>query len=130
MLSRQRVVYLGPMAKPVVAAKTSVETSVTTPGRNGGTLRRGGGNPQRTGGRPTSELRSRMLGSLEERLHIAEEIADNAKASDRDRLAALEFLAKHSLAAMSSQTDPDGNERPGRLTPEEIQSRFKEFLRN
>lgn len=102
--------------------------ALTIPGRNGGRLRNGGTNKGGLG-RPRG-IREKMLGSLEERLHIAEEIADDEKAADRDRLAALEFLAKHSLAAMTSQTDPDGNERPGRLAPEEIQARFKEFLRN
>ena len=38
-----------------------------------------------------------MRGSLEERLHIAEEIADKSAAKDTDRLRALDFLGKYGL---------------------------------
>jgi len=56
-----------------------------------------GNNPgYRGGGRPRSALREQMLGSLEERWHIANEIADDESVAERDRLAALAFLARFS----------------------------------
>lgn len=65
------------------------------PQPHGGALQRG--NPGNEGGRPPSELRRRMRGALDARLHIAEEIADDPKASAADRLRALEFFAKHAF---------------------------------
>lgn len=44
--------------------ETSVGTSVTAPGRNGGTLRRGGGNPLRTGGRTPNVIRDGLRKNL------------------------------------------------------------------
>ena len=65
-----------------------------------------GGHPKPTPGpgRPPSELRARMRGSLAERLHVAEEIADDPDARPADRLAALAFLARYGLGRVDDQT--------------------------
>lgn len=157
---QQRVVILQPVAKPNGrSSETSVQTSVTTPGRNGGTLRRGGGNPRRTGGRTPSIVRDgfrKNLPATERRLRkrvleIERLVADRiVKAlavgktldhevlmSDQERLFAAErslaeFQAKYSLGITKTETDTDGNDvqRPGRLTPDESKSRLTELLRN
>jgi hypothetical protein len=49
------------------------------------------------GGRPTSALRSEMRGGLERKWRIAEGIAGNPRKAARDRIAALDFLAKYGL---------------------------------
>lgn len=59
-------------------------------------------------GRPPSAIRAKMRGSLENRLAIAESIADNPKSSDSDRLRALDFLAKYGLGTKSEVSGEDG----------------------
>ena len=77
--------------------KTAVETAVElVPQPHGGALASGGYQGNR-GGRPPSEFRRRMRGSLEERLHVAEEIADDPDGRPADRIRALEFFAKYGL---------------------------------
>lgn len=79
------------------------------PQAHGGSLRVG--NPGNVGGtgRPPSEIRERMRGSLDARLHIAEQIADSPKAQAKDRLAALAFLAKFGLGTKAEITGADGS---------------------
>ena len=77
--------------------KTAGETAVElVPQPHGGALASGGYQGNR-GGRPPSQFRRRMRGSLEERLHIAEEIADDPDGRPADRIRALEFFAKYGL---------------------------------
>ena len=60
-------------------------------------------------GRPPSEVRERMRGALADRVHIAEEIADNATLNPADRLRALEFLARYGLG---NHPEPIGESVP------------------
>jgi hypothetical protein len=71
-----------------------------------------GGKPGNKGGtgRPRMELRDRMVGSLAERVRIAEEIADSPKSAPSDRLRALDFLAKYGLGTTMTETDTEGND--------------------
>ena len=72
---------------------------------HGGALWQGGHpNPTPGPGRPPAELRARMRGSLAERLHVAEEIADDPEVRPTDRLAALAFLARYGLGTVDDQT--------------------------
>ena len=92
------------------AKKTPPKTPqarMEVPSHGKGMLRRGGTN-EGGPGRPPSELRRKMRGSLEERLHIAEEIAGKETASDSDRLKALDFLAKYGLGTRQEVTGEDG----------------------
>ncbi len=75
-----------------------------------GLLRRGSKPGTNAGGsgRPPSALRAKMRGSLEARLHIAEEVADNPLAAAADRLRALDFLAKYGLGTKQEVTGEDG----------------------
>ena len=85
---------------------TSGGTSVDLiPQEHGGALQRG--NPGNRGP-PTSQLRQRFRDSLESRLYIAEEIADDEGASGTDRLRALEFLARYGMGTQTSVT-PDAD---------------------
>lgn len=72
---------------------------------HGGSLQKG--NPGNRGP-PTSKLRQRFRDSLESRLYIAEEIADDEGASATDRLRALEFLARYGMGTTTSVT-PDAD---------------------
>ena len=93
-----------PSKKP--SAKPSAEL---VPQPHGGALLPGaGGGPQPRSGRPPSELRRKMRGSLENRLHIAEEIADSPTAAYSDRMKALDFLAKYGLGTRQEVTGEDG----------------------
>jgi len=66
------------------------------PQEHGGALRNGG--PSKGGtGRPASEIRSQCRGSFANRIHVAEQIADSAKASESDKLRALDLLGKYGV---------------------------------
>lgn len=75
----------------------------------GGKLRNGG--PNKGGpGRPQGRLVAYAKESLEKRISIAEDIADNAEETSRDRLAALAFLKGVADPVIKvASTDPDGN---------------------
>lgn len=63
---------------------------------HGGALLPGGQPGNRGGsGRPPSAVRLRCLDSFEARITVAEEIADNSGERPRDRLAALDLLARY-----------------------------------
>ena len=104
---------------------------------HGGAIRKGSapGNTPGTG-MPPSELRRRMRGSLEQRLEIAEEIADDEKQRPSDRLKALEFLARYGLGAAEG-IDKDAVRGKVRETleairdtvPEDVQVRLVPLLR-
>src|SRR5690349_475991 len=78
------------------------------PQPHGGAIKHGNPKGIDLPGRPPSELRARMRGSLEERLHIAEEIADDETSSPADRMKALDFLAKYGLGTKQEVTGEDG----------------------
>ena len=61
------------------------------------------GNPEATG-RPPSAIRAAMRQSLDQRIAIAEEIADDGQASPAERLKALELLARYGLGHSDSVT--------------------------
>jgi hypothetical protein len=88
--------------------------------------RRGVGKPGRSG-RPPSIIRQRLRGSFEDRIKVLEEIADDTKASTTDRMRALDLMAKYGLGTTSTSTDTEGNDvdRPGRLTPDEIEAELR-----
>ena len=82
---------------------------LVVPEHGRGRIRRGSRKGNTPGpGRPPSEIRARMRGSLVERLHIAEEIADDPKTSPADRMRALDFLAKYGMGTRSEVTGEDG----------------------
>lgn len=72
------------------------------PQPNGGYLLRDGG----PGGPPPAELRKRMRGHVSEKMHVAAAILGSEAASNRDKLSALEFLAKYGLGQRSEKFDP------------------------
>jgi hypothetical protein len=94
--------------------------------KKGADSRRGVGKPGRSG-RPPSIIRQRLRGSFEERIKVLEAIADDKKSSAAERLKALDLMAKYGLGTTSTSTDTDGNDvqRPGRLTPDEIEAELK-----
>ena len=79
--------------------------------QHGGALRVG--NPGNRGGpgRPPSALRERLRGSLDERVAVLEEIADNPDASDRDRIKAVDILGKYGLGTVREVTVEDVREK-------------------
>lgn len=87
--------------------KSAGELRVPKHGR--GAIRAGSkpGNTPGTG-RPPSEIRARLRGSLDARIRIAEEIADDDTASHADRLRALDFLAKYGMGTTVTETDATG----------------------
>ena len=91
-------------------AKSPAEPGALVPQPHGGQIRRGAqpGTNRGGTGRPPSELRRKMRGSLEDRLHIAEEIADSPTAAYSDRMKALDFLAKYGLGTRQEVTGEDG----------------------
>ena len=77
---------------------------------HGGALYRGGVIGHRGGpGRTPSALRAAFRVSLATRLHIAERIADDDKASNGDRLRALEFMGRVGLRDKDDD-EPEGGE--------------------
>jgi len=68
------------------------------------------GNPGNKGGtgRPTSEIRAKCRGSFDERIKVAEQIADAKESTDSDKLRALDLLGKYGLPAQQEQSGPDG----------------------
>lgn len=73
------------------------------PQPHGGYLLREGG----AGGPPPAELRKRMRGSLAEQFHVATAILGSDDAKDRDKLSALEFLARYGLGQRTEKFDPE-----------------------
>jgi hypothetical protein len=87
-----------------LAAATQLPALV--PQAHGGALLAGGLPGHRGGtGRPPSALRERMRGALEDRVHIAEEIADDPNVSPADRVRALDFLARYGLGTRTELVD-------------------------
>lgn len=67
-------------------------------------------------GRTPKEMRDKMRYSLAQRIWIAEQIADDESASNRDRMQALEFLARYGLGTTITETDTEGNDAAQRFT--------------
>jgi hypothetical protein len=59
------------------------------------------------GGAPPAELRKRMRGHMSEQMHVAIAILGSEEASNRDKLGALEFLAKYGLGQRTEKFDPE-----------------------
>ena len=53
---------------------------------------------------------------MAQRIWIAEQIADDETASNRDRMQALEFLARYGLGTTVTETDTAGNDAVKRFT--------------
>jgi hypothetical protein len=73
------------------------------PQPHGGAIRHGA-LPHTNGpgpGRPPSELRRRLRGALEERIGVLEAIADDVAAPARDRIRAVDTLARYGLGPAS-----------------------------
>ena len=81
------------------------------PQQHGGALRVG--NPGNRGGpgRPPSALRARLRGSLDERVGVLEQIADDESASHRDRIKAVDVLARYGLGTVREITIEDVREK-------------------
>jgi hypothetical protein len=114
-----------PMETPIESpVETPVSLAMATqlmriPAHGGGLLRQGGTN--RGGpGRPPSAVKAAMREAIDERLHILEAIADDPRTPPRDRIRALELLARYGLGVgedekerqnaahiVSFGTDPD-----------------------
>ena len=68
---------------------------------HGGALLAGGQPGNRGGlGKPPSALRERLRGSLDERVVVLEQIADDESATHRDRIRAVDILAKYGLGQL------------------------------
>lgn len=87
-----------------------------------------GGNPGNKGGpgRPPSALRERMRGSLEERLKVLEEIADDSDSRPADRIRAVEVLARYGLGSAHELSGPD--QQPMRIDAKGARDRIIEKL--
>ena len=103
------------------------------PQETGGYLRRG-----KAGGKPSAELRQRMRGHVSEKMWVAVAILDADDSTHRDKMVALEFLAKYGMGQKSDKFDMDlikalaaavQDEIPDRLILENIQNRWNEILR-
>ena len=68
---------------------------------HGGAVYSGGVPGHRGGpGRPPSALRERLRGSFEDRVTVLEEIADDEAADPRDRIRAVDTLAKYGIGTL------------------------------
>jgi hypothetical protein len=58
-------------------------------------------------GAPPAELRRRMRGHMSEQMHVAVAILGDEDSTNRDKLNALEFLAKYGLGQRTEKFDPE-----------------------
>lgn len=91
------------------ATKTAGKTARRprrVPQPNGSALYSGGvpGNAGGTG-RPSSELRARLRGMLDERVTVLEEIASRGDASDGDRIRAIDTMLRYSVGQLTGVPD-------------------------
>ena len=63
-------------------------------------------------GRPPSAIRAAMRESLDARLHILAEIADDASKTPIERMKALDMLGKYGMGTTVTETDSDGKDVP------------------
>ena len=71
------------------------------PQAHGGALYRGGVPGNRGGWKPPSAIRARLRDSLDDRVTVLEEIADDPGMAASDRIRAVDVLAKYGLGAAS-----------------------------
>ena len=91
----------------------SVPISVM-PGKNGGVLRRG--NPGNSG-RPRKEARDMLLREfLEQVPQLKKKIGKKGKITRKEFA---ELCAKYGLGTTNTETNSEGDDAPGRLTPDE-----------
>lgn len=93
------------------------------PAHGRGALRVGGSNGG-AGGRPASAIRASMRESLDKRLVIAEQIADDKEAAPSERMKALELLARYGLGT----SDTVNHKRPTFASDDERRQRLRELL--
>ncbi len=75
--------------------KTAANTAAKIKQAHGGELLSGGAVGNKGGsGRPSNAIRARCAASFDQRIGIAEEIADDAALRPNDRLAAISLLAR------------------------------------
>ena len=87
--------------------ETSVETSV--PGRNGGRLLPGGKKGHKGGGgRPTHAIRQRCADGFDRHIETAEAILRDKKASNADKIRALDVLGKYAGLQKIETENHDG----------------------
>lgn len=114
-LPRQAPSLTQTMTAPAVAAKKARKSSDKPTGRvrrdpvpqpHGGYLVPGaGGGPQPGSGRPKSEVKAALRLSFEKRIPVLEQIADSADEQAKDRIRAVDTLAKYSEIAEPDQAD-------------------------
>lgn len=110
------------MAKATPPKKVNpANIPLRTPAHGRGLLRVG--NPEATG-RPPSAIRASMRESLDKRLVIAEQIADDENAAPSERLKAMELLARYGLGT----SDTVNHKRPGFASDDERRQRLRELL--
>lgn len=91
--------------------KLAPELATIVPRHGNGKLLAGGKVGHRgAGGRTPSALRDAMRQALKPRIKIAQEIADDVKASSADRLRALDLLGKYGLGTTITETDTEGRD--------------------
>lgn len=103
------------MTAPAVPAKKRQKPSGNSSGRprrdpvpqpHGGALIPGaGGGPQPGAGRPKSEVKAALRLSFEKRIPVLEQIADSVDEQAKDRIRAVDTLAKYSEIAEPDQSD-------------------------
>lgn len=118
-----------------MSRKTPAKTPAVVQQAHGGALQVG--NPGNAGGsgRPSSALRERLRGSLERRVQVLEEIADDPEADDADRIRAIDVLAKYGLGTLRELSVEDVRDRlrqtiniiRGSLPPERVRAVLTEL---
>ncbi len=98
----------------MTADQTEKPFPALVPQPHGGALYRGGVPGNRGGWKPPSALRARLRGSLDERVSVLEEIADDTTAAPGDRIRAVDVLAKYGLGAATELTVDQVRERLAR----------------
>jgi hypothetical protein len=81
------------------------------PQAHGGALYRGGVPGNRGGWKPPSAIRARLRDSLDDRVTVLEEIADDPAMAASDRIRAVDVIAKYGLGAASEVTVDQVRER-------------------
>ena len=98
------------------------------PQPHGGALLAGGIPGHRgAGGRPPSALREVMRLSLEKRIPVLEQLADNAEVAPRDRIKALEVLARFGVGSASEVETTHRFDTPP-MTPDAARQALEERL--
>lgn len=108
---------------------TRRDTPALIPQPHGGALLSGGVLGHRGGpGRPPSALREVMRLSLEERLPILEKLADDPTVAPRDRLKAIEILARYGIGTQLEHSGQVEHKTTRTLSPSEIRDELRAAL--